>query len=65
MSAKARWVVVGPCYRDGRWLVQNRAAVIPELTTQWFHSRAPARAYRRALMAGRWRQAAKLRKESV
>lgn len=60
-----RWVVEGPCYADGWYLVQNRNAVIPQLTDQWFHSRASARAYRRALMAGRWRQAAKLRKEHV
>ena len=55
-----RWRVTGPHYADGWYLVRNEAAVIPELTKQWFKRRAAARAYRRALMAGRWKTARKI-----
>jgi len=61
MSRKrAKWSVSGPHYADGWWLVQNRAAVVPELTQVWFRHRQAARDYRDAVNQGRWKTARKI-----
>lgn len=61
--SSARWVVSGPHYADGWYLVENRAAIVPQLTATWFLRRAPARAYRWAVAHGHWKRARKIFKQ--
>lgn len=60
---RPRWTMSGPCYVDGWYMVENRAAEIPLLTVKWFETRAHARAYRRAMQAGNWRLARRINKD--
>lgn len=44
-SKPAKWQVSGPYFADRCWMVRNENAMYPQLTQQWFETRAKARAF--------------------